>query len=107
MVCFTVEDVIKCIQNLKHERKWNELAFQFSLSDSEQAEIESCTSEGNDRYEEVIKRWLNGGGLKPGWRTLIWILDGLDEMDVADQVRSHAKPTSGNDHNYPVHVRKG
>ena len=94
---YTVEDVIKCVQNMRRELKWTELAFQFSLSDTEQAEIESCTSDGNDRYEEVIKRWLKGGGIEPCWRALIWVLDFLDEMDLADQVRTHAEPATGND----------
>ena len=82
---------------MRRELKWTELAFQFSLSDTEQAEIESCASDGNDRYEEVIKRWLKGGGVEPCWRTLIWVLDFLDEMDLADQVRTHAEPATGND----------
>ena len=95
VLCPTVEDVLKCIQMMKHELKWNELAFQFSLSDAEQAEIASTTPEGNERQEAIVKRWLDGGGIFPSWRTLIWILDYLDEIKLADNIRERAEPSTG------------
>lgn len=80
---------------MKHQLKWNELAFQFSLSRSEQAELESTIFDDSERIEEVVRRWLDGGGLKPSWRTLIWILDFLDEINVADQFRNRAEVLNG------------
>lgn len=43
----------------------------------------------------VEKFLLEEGGYQPSWRRVIWSLDWIGEVDLADKIRSFGEPVQG------------
>ena len=88
----TVENVLKYANvQVKNWRKVGEgLLYSWNLKP-----IEKKYTSSEDRMRAVVQQWLQGGGLPPSWRTLVWALDEAGDIQVADHIRGFTEPPSG------------
>ena len=66
-----------------------------SLNEAKVQAIERKYSSSEDRMRAVVQQWLEGGGLSLSWRTLVWALDCVGDIEVADPIRGFTEPPQG------------
>ena len=90
---FSVEQIFKHLQGVKN---WREVGMVLLGYDESKVEaIQSEYSTDSDRLRAAVQQWLDGGGLSPSWRTLVWSLDHAGDTNVADPIRGFAEPPQG------------
>ena len=57
--------------------------------------IEREYSSNEERMRAVVHQWLQGEGLPRSWRTLVWALDCVGDIQVADPIRGFTEPPRG------------
>ena len=89
----TVDNILKYIREVKNLRKVG--GFLLSYSSTKLDAIQREYSSDSDRLQAVVQQWLEGGGLTPSWRWLVWSLDTAGDIVVADPIRGFAEPPPG------------
>ena len=81
-------------------RWWREVGELWGLADwlyipkSKQVEIKHYFPDELEQKKQMISYWINTDPLA-GWRRLITALDGMEETQLADLIRSNAEPLTG------------
>ena len=57
--------------------------------------IEREYSSSEERMRAAVQQWLQGGGLSPSWKSLVWSLDKAGDIQAADPIRGFAEPPRG------------
>ena len=91
----TVEHVLKHVQGVKNWRTVGRQWLLGSINESKLNAIEREYSSDEDRLQAAVQQWLEGGGLPPSWRILVWSLDRAGDITVADPIRGFAEPPPG------------
>ena len=74
------------------ERVYSLLSYKLDAIRRQHVSDEAC-------LKAVIEEFLNGQGLyrPPSWRALIWSLYKMNELQLAEHIRSFAEPVQGNE----------
>ena len=91
----TVENVMNHISSNSILKKVNTLGKSLGIPEPLIQKITSSTSTNEDYLHRLISIWLKTEGIPASWRLLIWKLDGIDEIEVADQLKSFSEPLKG------------
>ena len=70
------------------------LARWLFIPESKQDEIRRVFPDEMDQKKQSISYWINTDPLA-SWRRLIAALDGMEETELADSIRSNAEPLTG------------
>ena len=86
----SVKEKINCDSVVK---KWRQLGEELC---GQNPELDNLLSKPN-ALSSVIRLWLfsSQAGRKKSWRSLIWALDAIDEIGVADTLMSFTEPPDG------------
>ena len=88
-----VEQIFKHLQGVKDWREVGKVLFVYDESKVEAIQREYSTD--SDRLQAAVQQWLEGGGLPPSWRRLVYALDHAGDAIVADPIRGFAEPPPG------------
>ena len=80
---------------VKNVQSWESLSEGMGCPPSLLALIQYRYGSDEDRLKCVIEHFFKGGGNQPSWRAVIWNLYGAKEFQLAEQIRSYAKPLQG------------
>ena len=72
------------------------LVVYLCITESKQNEIRHNFPDEMDQKKQMIVYWINTDPLA-SWRRLITALDGMEETELADSIRSNAEPLTGID----------
>ena len=93
----TLDNVWNVVKNVRSWRTLGEHVyspFSFYLDDIQRQHVsdEAC-------LKAVIEKFLSGQGRysPPSWRALIWSLYVMNELQLAEHIRSFAEPVQGNE----------
>ena len=75
-------------------KKFWSLASWLSIPSSKQKEIKITFSDTIDQIKEAMKYWIDTDPLA-SWRRLITQLDRVEEIELANSIRSYAEPLPG------------
>ena len=90
-----MEHVLKYLKEVKNWRKVGQELLGIG-NDTKLDVIQREYSSDEDRFQAVVRQWLEGGGLlQPSWRGLVWSLDMAGDITVADPIRGFAEPPPG------------
>ena len=87
-----VECVLKHVQGVKN---WGKVGERLFLAPTKLNAIEREYTANEDRLRAVVQQWLEGGGLPPSWRILVYALDDIGNITSADPIRGFAEPAPG------------
>ena len=90
---FDVEQIFKHVQGVKNWREVGKVLLRYDESKVDAIERKYRTD--SDRLQAVVQQWLEGGGLRPSWRRLVWSLDFAGDIFAADPIRGFAEPPQG------------
>ena len=92
----TVENVLKYVQ-VQEVKNWREVGkWLIGLWNPTKLEtIERKYSSNEDRMGAVVQQWLEGKGLSPSWRRLVYALDKAGDVKAADPIRRFTEPPRG------------
>ena len=89
----TLSNVLAHVQDVKN---WRELGrWLFLLNDEKLNAIQRENTTDQDRLRAAVELWLKGEGWSPAWRSLVYSLDCVGELTVADPIRGFAEPLQG------------
>ena len=88
-----MEEVLKHLQGVTNWREVGERLLVYRSTKLNAIEKEYSSDE--DRLQAVVQQWLEGGGLPPSWRSLVWSLDHTGGTVTADPIRGFAEPPQG------------
>ena len=91
----TLDNVWNVVKNVRSWRTLGRHIYFSSLLDAIQRQHvsdEAC-------LKAVIEKFLSGRGCyrQPSWRALIWSLYEMNELQLAEHIRSFAEPVQGNE----------
>ena len=87
----TVDNVLKVIKGVSWHSFGKHLCHYCNLDKI----VESCVSD-EARLEAVVKHYLESGVYEHSWRTVIWSLYKVNQIELADpRIRSYAEPLKG------------
>ena len=76
-------------------KDWEHLGGFYGFS----IDIDSIKRQNNsiqDCVKAVVEKFLLGKGrFQPSWRAVIWVLDFIEEVDLADKIISFGEPVQG------------
>jgi len=91
----TVENVFKHMY-VQEVRNWRTVGkWLLGYNETKLKAIDREYSSSEDRMRAVVQQWLQGGGLPPSWRWLVWVLDRAGDIQVADPIRGFTEPPQG------------
>ena len=74
-------------------KNWGDLGVVFSI-DTGSIKLQNDSTQ--DCLKAVVEKFLLGEGqFQPSWRAVIWSLDGVGEVDLADKIISFGEPVQG------------
>ena len=91
----TIENVMNHISSNSILEKANALGKGLGIPEPVIQKITSSTLSNEDYLQKVISIWVEDEGIPASWRLLIWKLDGIGEVKVADQLKSFSEPLKG------------
>ena len=96
-VPLTTSNVLAVVREV--ERWWGgkgsgSLTSWLYIPESKQKEIKANFQDEMDQKQEAISYWINTDPLA-SWRRLIVFLDRMEEIELADSIRSSVEPLTG------------
>ena len=92
----TVENVFKYlpVQQVKNWRRVGELLLS-DIDNTKVQAIEREYSSNEERMRAAVQQWLESPRLPQSWRLLLWALDRVGDIQVADPIRGFTEPPRG------------
>ena len=91
----TIERVYEAVKGVKD---WRDFGNQLGLLFYELNAIESQCRSHDLRVKALVEKFLRGECLNyphPSWRTVIWVLDKMNEIHLADQIIDYGELVQG------------
>ena len=76
-------------------KKVNDLGKGLGIPEPQIQKISRSTLTNEDCLHKLITIWLKTDGIPASWRLLIWKLDWIEEISVADRLKSFSEPLKG------------
>ena len=91
----TIERVYGAVEGVKN---WRDFGKRLGLLPSELDAIESQYGSNNLRMKAVVEKFLREKDRyypHPSWRAVIWVLDKMNEIQLADKIIDYGEPVQG------------